>query len=284
MSQTETGTGAAGPAAADDEIAGHLARIERQGFTIIRDVLDPDAIAHARDVLARLERDLAIEPARNDFEGHRTRRVYNLLARGPLWQRFAIDPRVLPVVEGVLDPECLVSSLSSIAIGPGETAQMLHADDQVIGLPRPHPALVCNTMWALTDFTAANGATRVVPRSHLATRAPDPRRSDLAETDARPAEMSAGSVLVWHGSLWHGGGANDTDEVRIGIAMNYCAGFVRQQENQQLGIPREIAAGFPERLKRLVGYGTYRRLIGHIDKTDPVGLLGDDASLRTIWD
>lgn len=270
--------------AVDEATARHLGEIEERGWTILPDVLDGDAIEEALSALARIERDAGIEPARNAFEGHRTWRIYNLLARDALWQRFATDPRVLPVVEAVLDPGCLVSSLSSIAIGGGESAQMLHADDQVIGLPKPHPALVCNTMWALTDFTADNGATRVVPGSHRAARSPDPAGDPEAEAGAIPAAMPAGSVLVWHGSLWHGGGANRTDARRVGIAMNYCAGFLRQQENQQLGIPREIAATFSPRLKELVGYGTYRRLIGHIDKRSPIGLLGDDDRLRTIWD
>jgi ectoine hydroxylase-related dioxygenase (phytanoyl-CoA dioxygenase family) len=96
--------------------------------------------------------------------------------------------------------------------------------------------------------------------------------------------MRKGSVLVWHGSLWHGGGANGTGERRVGVAMNYCAGFVRQQENQQLGIPREIAARFSKRLQRLVGYGVYRALIGHIDKRDPIALLGKGGELRTVWE
>ena len=82
--------------------------------------------------------------------------------------------------------------------------------------------------------------------------------------------MRRGSVLIWHGSLWHGGGANQTDERRIGIAMNYCAGYIRQQENQQLGIPAELAATFEPRLLELVGYGIYNGLIGHIDKRLPV--------------
>ena len=94
--------------------------------------------------------------------------------------------------------------------------------------------------------------------------------------------MARGSVLVWHGSLWHGGGANTTDERRIGIAMNYCAGYIRQQENQQLGIPREIAAGFEERLQQLCGYGVYNGLIGHIDKQDPIELLRGDGA-TSAW-
>ena len=96
--------------------------------------------------------------------------------------------------------------------------------------------------------------------------------------------MRRGSILVWNCSLWHGGGANGTDERRVGIAMNYCAGFIRQQENQQLGIPRDVAAGFPERLQRLIGYGVYRNLIGHINKRDPRELLGGEGAMRSIWD
>ena len=125
-------------------------------------------------------------------------------------------------------------------------------------------------MWALTDFTEANGATRVVPGTHLADHSPEYG----GPYDSIPAEMPKGSVLVWHGSLWHGGGANTTDERRVGLAMNYCAGFIRQQENQQLGIPREVAADFSPRLRELCGYGIYRGLIGHINKRDPVEILG----------
>ena len=92
--------------------------------------------------------------------------------------------------------------------------------------------------------------------------------------DSVPAEMAKGSVLVWHGSLWHGGGANRTEGTRIGIAMNYCAGWVRQQENQQLGIPLEIARGFSPRLRELAGFGGYRGLFGHIAQKSAAELLG----------
>ena len=81
--------------------------------------------------------------------------------------------------------------------------------------------------------------------------------------------MPRGSILVWHGSLWHGGGANATGETRIGIAMNYCAGWIRQQENQQLGIPADVMGGFSPKLRQLCGLGVYRGLIGHIDKQTP---------------
>ena len=130
-------------------------------------------------------------------------------------------------------------------------------------------------------FTRTIGATRLVPGSHKRRDFPE---YGAAEVASIPAEMRRGSVLVWNGSLWHGGGANRSGERRVGIAMNYCAGFLRQQENQQLGIAREVAADFPERLQRLIGYGVYRRLIGHINKRDPRELLGGEGSMRSIWD
>jgi ectoine hydroxylase-related dioxygenase (phytanoyl-CoA dioxygenase family) len=257
-----------------------LEKIAKDGYAILEDAVEPDLVAALRDDLLRLERELAIQPSSNDFEGRQTWRIYNLLVHGTLYERIPAHANVLPVVEGVLDDGCLISSLSSIAIGPGETAQPIHADDQLIPLDKPHRAIICNTMWALTDFTEANGATRLVPGTHTADDSP--RYGGAYETI--PAEMKAGSVLVWHGSLWHGGGANRTGERRVGIAMNYCAGFVRQQENQQLGIPREIAARFAPRLQRLCGYGVYRGLIGHIDKRDPIGLLGEGGELKTVWE
>ncbi len=262
-------------------LAQALREIEEQGYTILERAIPEDLLDTVGEALVKIERDQKIVPSKNDFEGHQTVRIYNLLAYGSPFSKIPLNPQVLPIVEGVLDEGCLISSLSSISIGKGESPQPIHADDQVIGLARPHPAVVCNSMWAMTDFTEANGATRIVPGSHKDPNWPVYGDSEI---DSIPAEMERGSVLVWHGSLWHGGGANVTDERRVGMAMNYCAGFIRQQENQQLGIPRKVAAEFPERLQRLVGYGVYRNLIGHIDKSDPRELLGGEGSMRSIWD
>jgi ectoine hydroxylase-related dioxygenase (phytanoyl-CoA dioxygenase family) len=158
---------------------------------------------------------------------------------------------------------------------------MLHADDQLIPLPRPHPPIICNTMWAITDFTDENGATRLVPGTHRALNVPE-----LGTTyETIPAEMSKGSVLVWVGSLWHGGGANRTDQRRVGIAMNYCAGYIRQQENQQLGIPPELVKTFPRRLQELIGYSVYNGLVGHIEKKHPAKVvLAENEDVDMVWD
>jgi ectoine hydroxylase-related dioxygenase (phytanoyl-CoA dioxygenase family) len=262
-------------------ISTHAEQVRREGWTVLHDAIDLDMVAAIDEDLRRLEVELGIVPARNLFEGVRTTRIYNLLVHGAVYEQIPLHPNVLPVVEQVLDPGLLISSLSSIAIGPDERAQPIHADDQMIPLPRPHVPLVCNTMWAITDFTEENGATRLVPGTHLADDAPNP----LEEYESIAAEMPAGSVLVWVGSLWHGGGANRTPERRVGIAMNYCAGWVRQQENQQLGIPVEIARRFPRRLQELVGYSVYNGLIGHIDKRHPAAVvLGETEGVRMVWD
>lgn len=254
--------------------------IAELGYTVLHDVFDAERAAALVADLERLEAELGTVPAGNSFEGARTLRVYNLLAHGALWQELAIDPTVLPVVEGVLDRGCLMSSLSSIRIQPDEVAQPIHADDQVIPLGKPHAPTVCNTMWALTDFTEDNGATRVIAGSHLQDHDPDYG----APYDSAPAEMPRGSVLIWHGSLWHGGGANTTGEDRIGIAANYCAGFIRQQENQQLGLAPDLVATFPTRLQELVGYGIYRGLIGHIDKRTPAEVVLGTGADPMLWD
>jgi ectoine hydroxylase-related dioxygenase (phytanoyl-CoA dioxygenase family) len=259
----------------------HVERIGRDGYTIVEDAIEADLVDELTADLARLERDLEIEPATNSFEGAQTLRVYNLLAYSPVWQKVPLHESVLPIVEGVLDAGCLISSLSSVNIGPEETAQPIHADDMLIPIPKPHPPTVCNSMWALTDFTEANGATRIIPGTHVFDHSPDYGRP----YDSIAAEMTRGSVLVWHGSLWHGGGANHTAERRVGIAMNYCAGYIRQQENQQLGLSPSLVRTFPRRLQELVGYGIYNGLIGHIDKKAPMQLLADgEGAGSMVWD
>jgi ectoine hydroxylase-related dioxygenase (phytanoyl-CoA dioxygenase family) len=263
------------------ELEAHAQRLAEHGYTILENVIEPELVDELEETLARLEEELNAVPAGNAFEGANTVRIYNLLAHGKVFEEIPVHEKVLPVVEGVLDSGCLVSSLSSIAIDPGEIAQPIHADDQLIPIRKPHVATVCNTMWAITDFTEENGATRIIPGSHLRDRSP----KYMHPYDSIPAEMPRGSVLVWHGSLWHGGGANRSTKRRTGIAMNYCAGFMRQQENQQLGIPRETLRGFSPRLRELVGLSVYNGLVGHIDKKAPSEVLfGEDSPIGIVWD
>ena len=258
----------------------HLERIGEQGYTIVRNAFPAEQADELRQAIERLEVELAVTPSTNAFEGAHTWRIYNLLAHGERFRPIPLHPEVLPIAEGVLDRDCLISTVSTIAIGPGEVAQPIHADDALHPLTRPHVATVCNSMWALTDFTEANGATRLVPGSHKADHTP--RYGTHAASV--PAEMAKGDILIWHGSLWHGGGANRTGERRVGIAMNYCAGWVRQQENQQLGLPLETVAAFPPRLQELCGFGIYRGLVVHIVRRSPAEVLLGASPSPLMWD
>ncbi|MCH2169713.1 phytanoyl-CoA dioxygenase family protein [Myxococcota bacterium] len=253
--------------------------IRETGFVILEDAIAPEFVTDLISVIDRLHDDLGTPFGTNEFLGERSRRIFNLLTRDPLFRHVPTHPAVLSVAQAVLDPECLLSSLTAIEMNPGETAQPLHADDGSYRIPKPHPAYNCIAIWALTDFTPENGGTLVVPGSHLRERGPS--RSESVPTES--ITMRAGSVVVYHGSLWHGGGANLTEQRRMGIVCNYCAGFLRQEESQLLAIPPEQVAEFTPELRKLVGYGTYRGLLGHVDQRDPASLVDPDVETDMVW-
>lgn len=272
----------AGPrTAGDGDVAAHVARIATEGYTILEGVVPDDL---RRDLAAAVDRVEAAEDTpfgTNAFLGERTRRVFNLLGRDPGFGCVPLFAPVLRLAEQVLDDGLLLSSLTAIDMHPGQAAQPFHADDGSIPLPRPHLPLTCVAIWALTDFTPDNGATRLVPGSHRAERRP---RSGEQPDGAVEAVMPAGSVLVYNGSLWHGGGPNRSGAPRRGIVCNYCAGWVRQEEGQPLALTRAQVAAFPPRLRRMVGYGVYKGLIGHVDQIDPGSWFPDGETTGMIWD
>ena len=157
-----------------------------------------------------------------------------------------------------------LSAATGIQIGPGERAQVLHLDQSVYPLPADFPPVVVNTMWALDDFTEANGATRLVPGSHRwIDRVPTP------DDEAVSATMPAGSVNFYLGRLWHGGGANDTARPRLGVILEYVASGLRPQENHILAVPPDVVATLPERLQELLGYNIYPPFLGYVDGRHP---------------
>ena len=190
-------------------------------------------------------------------------RVYALFAKTRTFDRAAIHPLLLDVLDRVLGHYQL-SAPTGIRIGPGEKAQILHTDDAVYPLTKPHPPVVLNTMWPLDDFTEANGATRFIPGSH---RWP-PGRTPAEGDEVRQATLPAGTVLFYLGSLWHGGGANQTDAPRLGVIWSTrCPGCAPGEP--LLAVPRDTARGCPRRLQELLGYNIYPPFLGYVDGSHP---------------
>lgn len=245
-----------------------VAGLEADGYVVVEGFLSPEEVAATR---ADLRAVLAATPTgRNDFEGFATQRVYALFAKTRAFDGPATDPLLLGVLDAVLGPHQL-SAPVGIQIGPGETAQVLHRDDSIYPLPEPHAEVVVNTMWPFDDFTPDNGATRLVPGSHRSGQAPD-------EADTVIAEMPAGSVMFYLGSLWHGGGANRTEVPRLGVILEYVSSWLRPQENHVLAVPREVAATLPKVLQELLGYNIYPPFVGYVDGHHPRRALRADGA------
>ncbi|HEX5068274.1 MAG TPA: phytanoyl-CoA dioxygenase family protein [Myxococcota bacterium] len=256
-----------------DKLAEALAR---DGCAIVDRVVS----AAAR---ARLEQELApwvaaTQPGRDDFAGRRTRRTGGLIARSPACRELVLHPLVQGAVQRVLARATShqLHLTQVISIGPGEPAQPIHRDQWAFDFfPFPNGYEVqCNTIWALTDFTEENGATRVIPGSHLYAD-----KLQLHERDSLPAEMEAGSVLLYTGALYHGAGANRSAATRTGINLTYAVSWLRQEENQYLSCPPEIARTLPTPLLRLMGYARGAYALGYVDDTrDPIEVLRPEAA------
>jgi ectoine hydroxylase-related dioxygenase (phytanoyl-CoA dioxygenase family) len=246
-------------------VADVLADLDRDGYSIVPEIIGRDEAETIRAELTAIAD--AIPHGRNSFEGFHTRRIYALFRKTRLMDRLAIHPLLLGVLDQVLR-DYQLSAPTGILIDPGEPAQILHHDDSVYPLPRPHQQVVVTTMWPLDDFTERNGATRLVPGSHKWTD-----RQPEENTEVKIAEMPAGSVMFYLGTLWHGGGANNSDRPRLGVILEYAASWLRPQENHVLGVPQEVVATLPERLQELLGYNVYPPFLGYVDGRHPRRLL-----------
>jgi ectoine hydroxylase-related dioxygenase (phytanoyl-CoA dioxygenase family) len=210
----------------------------------------------------------------DEFAGLRTRRTGALLARSVAFRELAAHPIVIDALDRVLGDHTTSYQLhltQVIEIGAGEPAQLVHRDQWAFDF-FPFPAgfeVECHTMWALTDFTEANGATRVIPGS---STWPDKLRPTVDDTV--PAEMPRGSLLLYVGSLYHGGGANQTAEPRRGVNVGYTLSWLRQEENQYLACPPEVARELPVELAQLAGYRRGAYALGYYgDLRDPIEAL-----------
>ena len=235
--------------------------LHRDGCAVVERFIDDAKVASLKAELQPY-RD-ATPLGRNEFEGHVTKRIYALFAKVRGFDELATHPVVLDVLDRVLGRYQL-SGPVGIDIGPGETPQGLHRDDVVYPIPWPHAQVVLNTMWALDDFTEDNGATLIVPGSH--GTAPEDRPDDA---EAVIATMPAGSVMFYLGTVWHGGGANRTEARRLGVILEFCAAWVRAQENHITAIGEDVIRTLDPRLQELLGYNIFPPFLGYVDGRHP---------------
>jgi hypothetical protein len=230
----------------------------------------------APDLTAQAWADLAdgIESAplgHTDFLGSRTKRLGGLLRKSAAVRELVVHPVIMGLADRILQPHCARYQLNFSGIMhllPGAEAQVLHRDGDLYPFPFPSPPTLMPVMWALSDFTAQNGGTQVVPGSQLWEEDRSPRPNEVIA-----AAMPAGSALVYLSGTIHGGGANVSSVNRTGLALQYSLGWLRQEENQYLANPPEVARHYSDRLQRLIGYDYGGPYLGFVNGDTPQRLL-----------
>jgi ectoine hydroxylase-related dioxygenase (phytanoyl-CoA dioxygenase family) len=274
-------------------VALDLAKVRESGFVVLEGLLSEADLAEIRRELAP---HLAADPCgRNNFEGHRTQRVYSLVGKGRIFEDLAEHPHILALCDVLLQPNYLLTASQAICIHPGETPQPFHTDDSFYLIPRPRRAISVSTIWAVDAFTADNGATQVVAGSHRWSdeqvgsllsesdfltaareeRTPKPAPPPRAEWKGqlRDVVMPAGSAVFFLGTLVHRGGENRGVGSRLAFSNQYCEPWARVQENFFLSIGREKVAAMSERVQQLLGYSIHPPFMGHVNGVHPRKLL-----------
>ena len=238
-------------------------RIEQDGFAVVEDFLSSEEVEELREGLAPVFDDIG---SRMDKEhGQQTVHTHNLLAKTRAVDELLMNDRMLSIIEAVLGPDYQVSGVAAMRPGPGDERQRMHQDDGHYPIPRRHPPLIVNTLISLDPFTKANGATEVVPGSHMWTKPVD------QDVETFSVEMPAGALLAWEGALWHRGGGNSTkDEYRRSINVNFNLAWLKQRENQFIGVPHDVVLQMPEKLQALIGYKLTNFGLGTVDYRNPI--------------
>ena len=246
------------------------ASILEHGYIIIEEI----AVDLTRRAHEELKPDIDAAPfGHTQFLGQRTKRLGSLFRRSDAARELAIHPLVMALCDRVLSPLCARYQLNFSGVmhlEPGAEAQTLHRDGVLYPIMHPHPPIIMPAVWALTDFTAENGGTQLVPASHLWQHDREPYEDEVIRT-----EMPAGSLLIYTGGTYHGGGQNRSNTIRTTMALQYSLGWLRQEENQYLANPPEIAKSYPERLQRLIGYDYGGPYLGFFNGDDPHRVLED---------
>ncbi|CAJ0538632.1 Ff.00g066490.m01.CDS01 [Fusarium sp. VM40] len=241
----------------------------KNGYVILENLFTDIEVEQACEELKHLAESSAAGPAssggRNKFEGFLTNRIYALLNKSRIFDKFVTHPQVVALNDYFLDPGWLLSVMLSIYIQPGEDPQTLHHDDGYITVPRPHRPFGTAIMVALDAYTEDNGATVIVPKSHEWGHDRIPTRSE-----AIPVVMPKGSVVFFLGTLWHGGGQNQSEHERRALTVQYCQPWVRPIENQILAVDFEKLSQIPKQIVDMLGYEVCKPFIGFVNGQSPL--------------
>ena len=240
--------------------------LQEHGYVMIENLISDEQCAQIKQELGPL----LTHKGRNAFEGVKTQRVYSTISKTRICDGLVTHPRIMALLDRLFMPNYLLSQLQVINILPGEAAQYLHADDSFYPVPRPRAPLGAATIWAIDDFTAENGATQIIPGSqHWDNRHPN------EDDKIIPAVMPKGSVIFYGGTLWHGGGANKSDNSRLALTAQYCEPWLRQQENFGMGTDKALVKTLSPEMQTMLGYSVLPPYIGMVDGVHPLRLLKD---------
>lgn len=246
-------------------MAAQIDILDREGWVILPGLLSPEKLADLRAGMDELHK---VTPfGRSPFEGENAQRIYGLMGKMPAVWELAAHLDVLAVVEGHLNDQIQLSSAAFYSLFPGQAAQVLHEDDTYYRTGKPFPPISVSVAWPIDDYREDNGATIVMPRSH---KQPDYHNPGLPTTRA---VTPAGSAILWDGSLWHAGGANNSDAIRRSIILTYNRGWLRQQENLYLSVPRDTVRRMPRVVQRLIGWWVVGATVGVVDGFSPLKTL-----------
>ena len=260
-----------------------FADFDRDGYIVFESILNDDQLARVRQ---------ALDPyfglgraGRNDFEGLKSNREYALLSKGDIFAELAIHPLALSFAEYDLGKSCILSAFLAIQLHPGETVQPWHCDDDHCRLARPRPPFQLSAFWSIDETTEENGATEIIPGSHLwdeelgnslmnsgafeQREIGDINVDPAPHPDAIKITMPAGSLMLAKGTLYHRGGANKSDGKRLILTPQYSPGWVRPLENMILSTPPEVAVKLPQRARELIGYSIHPPFMGYVDGEHP---------------
>lgn len=263
-----------------DQLEAELAQaIDEAGCCVVADAVEPATMDAVAAELAVFQERASI--GASDFEGHRTRRLGSPLPRSATFQSIAMHPAVMAAGDLVLGhaSSWRFSAAEYIEIGPGETGQRIHRDQWKYDTVDFDFEVELNGMWAITDFTEANGATRIAPGSHRWGN-----REKVEPSDTVAAEMSKGSLLLYTGSVYHGGGNNDSDEWRSGLSLQHALGWLTQSTNQFLECAPSEVGHWSDELLRFVGYAKTGNGLGYWrDSEDPLSAVFPDREFERGW-